>query len=81
MHSFKQKPQMTSAEFNAALRDAGFGVDRGRIADVSGRCPGFSAVPIFRGNGSVDRNATLSKIIWERDAQIGRRAASIKPPM
>jgi hypothetical protein len=36
MHPFKQKPEMTSAEFNAAFREAGFGVDRGRIVDVSG---------------------------------------------
>jgi hypothetical protein len=72
---------MTSAEFNAALRNAGFGVDHGRIVDVSGKCPGFTTVPIFRGNGSVDRNATLSKIIWERGAQIERRAAAVKPPV
>jgi hypothetical protein len=31
MHPFKQRPQMTSAEFNTALRDAGFSVDHGRI--------------------------------------------------
>jgi hypothetical protein len=64
---------MSSAEFNAALRSAGFGVDRGRILDVSGRSPGFVAMPVFRGNGSVDRNAPLSKVIWERDAEIERR--------
>jgi hypothetical protein len=66
---------MTAAEFNAALREAGFGVDHGRIVDVSGKCPGLTAVPIFRGNGSVDRNATLSKVTWEREAEIKRRAA------
>jgi hypothetical protein len=33
--------EMTTAEFNAALREAGFGVDRGHIVDVSGKCPGF----------------------------------------
>lgn len=76
MHPFKKKSQMTAAEFNVALREAGFGVDRGRIVDVSGVCVGFTAVPIFRGNGSVDRNATLSKVLWEREAEIKRRAGS-----
>jgi hypothetical protein len=75
MHPFKMKSEMTAAEFNAALREAGFGVDHGRIVDVSGKCPGFTALPIFRGNGSVDRNATLSKVAWEREAEIKRRAA------
>jgi hypothetical protein len=70
------KPQMTSEEFNAALRNAGFGVKQGRIVDMSGKCPGFSTVPVFRGNGSVDRNATLSKVIWERNVEIERRIAT-----
>jgi hypothetical protein len=48
MPTFKKKPQMTAAEFNAALRDAGFGVDHGRIVDVSGKCPG-SSVPQWSG--------------------------------
>jgi hypothetical protein len=64
---------MTAAEFKAALREAGFNVDHGRIVDVSGKCPGFAAVPIFR-NGVVNRNATLSKVLWEREAEIIRRA-------
>jgi hypothetical protein len=38
--NFKQKPPLTPAEFSAAL-EAGFGVERARIVDVSGRCPGF----------------------------------------
>jgi hypothetical protein len=32
----------TSAEFTTAMREAGFGVDHGRIVDVSGQCPGFA---------------------------------------
>jgi hypothetical protein len=63
---------MTSAEFNTALRAAGFGVERARIVDVSGRCPGFATVPSFW-NRTVNRNATLSKAIRERDAEIARR--------
>ena len=38
--NFKQKPPLTPAEFSAAL-EAGFGVERARFVDVSGRCPGF----------------------------------------
>jgi hypothetical protein len=35
-------PQLTPGEFNAALKEAGFGVEHARIIDVSGRCPGFT---------------------------------------
>jgi hypothetical protein len=80
------QPQMTSAEFSAALREAGFGVKRGQIVDISGRCPGFAAMPTFR-NGAVNRNGTLAKVIKARDAEIERRAgaagpeaASVPPP-
>jgi hypothetical protein len=69
---------MTRPQFVAALRDAGLAVAHGLIVDASGRCPGFSTVAIFRGNGSVAHNATLSKVVWERDAQIERRAAAVK---
>jgi hypothetical protein len=65
-------PQMTSAEFTTAMREAGFGVDQGRIVDVSGQCPGFATLPTFN-KGSVDRNATLSKVLFEREAEISRR--------
>jgi hypothetical protein len=39
MYPFEQKPQLTAAEFRAALRAAGFGVEHARIVDTSGRCP------------------------------------------
>jgi hypothetical protein len=73
MTTFKKKPQMTSAEFTVALREAGFGVDHGRIVDISGQCPGFATLPSFN-KGVVNRNATLSKAIWERNTEIRRRA-------
>jgi hypothetical protein len=75
MRPFNKKPQMTSAEFSAALREAGFGIDHGRIRDVSGTGPGFTTVPSFT-KGVLNRNATLSKVGWERDAEIRRRAVS-----
>jgi hypothetical protein len=40
-------PPLTAAEFNAALKEAGFGVERARIVDTSGRCPGFTTTPVF----------------------------------
>jgi hypothetical protein len=73
--SFGKKPQMTSAEFTAALREAGFGVAQGWIVDVSGKCPGFATLPSFD-KGVLNRNATLSKVLWERDAEIKRRTAA-----
>ena len=74
MRFLRPKSQMTSGEFKTALRAAGFGVKDGQIVDVSGTCPGFATVAIFR-NGEVDRNATLAKVIEERDAEIARRGA------
>jgi hypothetical protein len=76
MHPFRKKSQMTAAEFKAALHKNGFGVDHDRIVDVSGKCPGFTALPTFN-HSAVNRNATLSKVIWERDAEIKRRAGSL----
>jgi hypothetical protein len=75
MHPFKKKSQMTSSEFSAALREAGFGVAQGWIVDTSGKCPGFATLPSFN-KGVLNRNATLSKVIWEREAEIKRRAAA-----
>jgi hypothetical protein len=69
-------PQLTTAEFNAALKEAGFGVERARIVDVSGRCPGFVTTPAFRGRGVIDRTKTLAKVNRERDAEIARRAST-----
>jgi hypothetical protein len=72
-----QPPQpLTPAEFNAALKEAGFGVQHARIVDVSGRCPGFMTTPAFRGRGVIDRPKTLAKVIRERDAEIARRSGS-----
>jgi hypothetical protein len=72
---FKKKPEITAAEFRAALHEAAFGFDDGRIVDMSGGCPGFAVIPVFR-NGVLNRNATLSKAMWEREAEIKRRAGS-----
>jgi hypothetical protein len=71
------KVQMTSGEFKTALRAAGFSVENGLVVDVSETCPGFATMPVFRGDGSVDRNGTLSKITLERHAEIARRARSL----
>jgi hypothetical protein len=59
---------------NSAIREAGIGVEHGRIVDVSGKRPGFTAGPSLR-NGLVNRTATLAKVIRERGAEIVRRRA------
>jgi hypothetical protein len=69
----QRPPSLTSAEFNAALKESGFGVEHARIVDVSGRCPGFVTTPAFRGH-ALDRSRTLAKVIREREAEIARRA-------
>jgi hypothetical protein len=66
-------PQMTAAEFAAALRHHSFRVARAKIEDATGRCPGIRWPAILRGR-SVDHNRTLAKVIRERDAEIARRA-------
>jgi hypothetical protein len=68
-------PSLTAAQFNTALREAGFGVERARIVDKSGQCPGFTTTPAFRGRGVIDRPRTVAKAIRERDAEIARRAS------
>jgi hypothetical protein len=73
MRPFKKKPQMTSEEFKTALREAGLGVAQGWIVDVTGKCPGFASLPSFN-KGVLNRNPTLSKVLWEREAEIARRA-------
>jgi hypothetical protein len=74
MRLLRLKVQMTSGTFKTALRAAGFRVESGRLVDVSETCPGFVTMPVFRGDGSVDRNGILSKITSDRDAEIARRA-------
>jgi hypothetical protein len=75
----KDKSQITAGEFKGGLRKAGFAVENGRLVDVSGKCPGFAVMPVLLGNGSVDRNATLAKVVQERDAEIERRAGGKAP--
>lgn len=74
MRILRPKSQMTSGEFKTALRAAGFGVENGQIVDISDTSQGFATVAIFR-NGDVDRNATFTKVVRERDAEIARRGA------
>jgi hypothetical protein len=49
MPNFKKKPQMTSAEFTAALREAGFRVAQGWIVDVSAEIRRQAAASAERG--------------------------------
>jgi hypothetical protein len=76
MRPFEKKKQTTATEFSAALREAGLGVAQGWIVDVSGKCPGFASLPSFN-KGVLNRDATLSKVRKERDAEIARRAKEL----
>src|SRR5271155_5781906 len=71
-------PQMTAAEFAAALKTNGFRVVRAKIEDTTGQCPGVRWPAVLRGT-SVDRNRTLAKVLRERDAEIARRTARPVP--
>jgi hypothetical protein len=66
-------PQMSAAEFAAALKTHGFRVVRAKIEDATGQCPGIRWSAVLRG-AAVDRNRTLAKILQERDAEVPRRA-------
>jgi hypothetical protein len=66
-------PQMSAAEFAAALKHHGFRVVRAKIEDATGRCPGVRWPAVLRGR-TVDHNRTLAKVIHGRDAEIARRA-------
>ena len=72
-------PQMSAAEFAAALKHHSFRVVRAKIEDATGRCPGVRWPAVLRGR-SVDHNRTLAKVIRERDAEIARRAVRETEP-
>ena len=66
-------PQMTAAEFAAALKTNGSRVVRAKIEDTTGQCPGVRWPAVLRGK-RVDHNRTLAKVLRERDAEIARKA-------
>ena len=72
-------PQMTAAEFAAALKTHGFRVVRAKIEDATGQCPGIRWPAVLRGRNVVDRNRTLAKVLRERDAEIARRTGRPVP--
>jgi hypothetical protein len=67
------KPQMSAAEFNAALKRHGFRVVRAMIEDATGKCPGVSWSAVLRGRTAIDYNKTLAKVIAGRNAELTRR--------
>src|SRR6516225_2126037 len=71
--SYGSKPQMSLAEFSAALKRHGFRVVRAKIEDATGRCPGVSWSAVLRGRTAIDYNKTLAKVIAARDAELVRR--------
>jgi hypothetical protein len=71
--SYGSKPQMSSAEFKAALKDHGFRVVRAKIEDATGKCPGVSWSAVLRGRTAIDYNKTLAKVIAGRNAELASR--------
>jgi hypothetical protein len=74
--SYGSKPQMSSAEFKAALKDHGFRVVRAKIEDATGKCPGVSWSAVLRGRTAIDYNKTLAKVIAGRNAELARRRSN-----
>ena len=70
---FGSKPQMSLAEFNAALKQSGFRVVRAKIEDATGKCPGVSWAAVLRGRTAIDYNKTLEKVIAGRNAELEKR--------
>ena len=73
MKGFGSKPQMSLAEFNAALKHHGFRIVRAKIEDATGKCPGASWSAVLRGRTAIDYNKTLEKVIAGRNAELARR--------
>ena len=71
-------PQMTVAEFGAALKANGFRVVRAKIEDATGQCPGVRWPAVLR-RKRVDYNRTLTKVLQERDAAIAQKAGRPAP--
>jgi hypothetical protein len=75
--TFGSKPQMSLAEFNAALKRHGFRVVRAMIEDATGKCPGVRWSAVLRGRAAIDYNKTLAKVIAARNTELARRGLPI----
>jgi hypothetical protein len=64
-------PQMSLAEFKAALKRHGFRVVRAKIEDRTGKCPGVRWSAVLRGR-TIDYSKTLAKVIAARNAELAR---------
>jgi hypothetical protein len=67
-------PQMTAAEFAAALKSHGFRIVKAKLEDATGQCPGIRWTAVLKGRTAIDYNRTLAKIVGEREAEIARAA-------
>jgi hypothetical protein len=77
-----EKVAMSKDQFATALAAHDFAVGAaGWIVDTSGTCPGFKTAPVRYGrdHGNINREATIKKIVDERNAEIQRRAIAAKP--
>jgi hypothetical protein len=71
--TYGSTPQMSSAEFHAALKRHGFRVVRAKIEDATGKCQGISWSAVLRGRAAIDYNKTLAKVIAARNTELARR--------
>jgi hypothetical protein len=68
--SYGSKPQMSSAEFKAALKHHGFRVVR---AKIHRQMSGVTWSAVFRGRTAIDYNKTLAKVIGPVTPEVARR--------
>jgi hypothetical protein len=59
--TYGSTPQMSSAEFHAALKRHGFRVVRAKIEDATGKCQGVSWSAVLRGRAAIDYNKRSRK--------------------
>ena len=65
-------PQMSLAEFKAALKRRCFRVVRTKIEDGTGKCPGVRWSAVLRGR-TIDYNKTLAKVTPLATDELARR--------
>lgn len=73
----KRPPEMSRAQFRAALKRNGFRQILMWFEDTTGECPSVSWGAILAiKTGKIMRRATLAKIIRERNSEIAKRRAA-----
>lgn len=69
----RRNPEMSRAQFKAALARNGFKQTLLWIEDTTGQVPGISWGIVMHPGGKVARRATLAKVLRERRAEIEKK--------